>query len=117
MDLLFVGGVGCPSPGWWVIEQSPSHGGEVLSRGGGGGVLLKNAHGRKRCTPGPACGRRGRGGCSFPFPVQIPTIERQAQHCVGLFASRTAFVHLATAKVLYVKLVLDMSRATSKGSP
>ena len=38
MDLLFVRGVGCPSPGWWVTpERSPSHRGEVLSRGGGGG--------------------------------------------------------------------------------
>ena len=38
MDLLFVGGVGCPSPRWWVSpERSPSHRGEVLSRGGGGG--------------------------------------------------------------------------------
>ena len=36
MDLLFVVGVGCSSPGWWVMEQSPSHEGEVLSRGGGG---------------------------------------------------------------------------------
>ena len=37
MAWLFVGGVGCP-PGWWVKELCPSHGGEVLSRGGGGAL-------------------------------------------------------------------------------
>ena len=41
MDLLFVGGVGCPSPGWWVTpELSPSRRGEVLSRGLGGLCLF-----------------------------------------------------------------------------
>ena len=79
MDSLFVGV--CP-PGWWVIEQSPSHGGEVLSRGGEELCLMvKITHEQiwnTTCAYAGHCRRPRLGGLSSPLPACLDLC------CLGL---------------------------------